>query len=260
MVSADIIQSHKARRRLKRKRWQKKKIEQSAEKRRQDRERRNEKRVEQLLQNRGLDKPAESVEPARDRSKILIPVCRPKEIVSSQIHKTSKFLGGGSFGMCYLAFYRGLQVVIKEVRILRRGNETEDQANKRTKREVLQEADTIVRLGDHPGLPLLFGVCTKVLPLRIVLQFLREGSTKERYEAKFAQLSSESSSNNSDISASSEQRNSTKKRKCVKKKNGKKKSKGKAEKAHEAMCKKAMKTLDKVNALLDKYGDSRSTE
>ena len=44
------------------------------------------------------------------------------------------------------------------------------------KGEVLHEAKVIAKLGDHQGLPFLFGVQTKVKPYSIVLQFL---GTKE---------------------------------------------------------------------------------
>lgn len=39
------------------------------------------------------------------------------------------------------------------------------------KREVLNEARMITHLGDHRGLPLLFGVITKSTPFRLITQF-----------------------------------------------------------------------------------------
>ena len=56
--------------------------------------------------------------------------------------------------------------VIKEFRG-RNGREDE-----KLKNEVLHEANVIANLGDHQGLPFLFGVQTKTVPYGVVLQFL----------------------------------------------------------------------------------------
>ena len=61
-------------------------------------------------------------------------------------------------------------VVVKEFRG-RNGREDE-----KLKSEVLHEANVIANLGDHQGLPFLFGVQTKTVPYGVVLQFL---GTKE---------------------------------------------------------------------------------
>ena len=37
--------------------------------------------------------------------------------------------------------------------------------------ELINEAQIINNLGDHPGLPLLFGVCNKSAPFHVVMQF-----------------------------------------------------------------------------------------
>ncbi|KAK3741668.1 hypothetical protein QZH41_016248 [Actinostola sp. cb2023] len=80
--------------------------------------------------------------------------------------------GSGTFGICYLAFYRGMTVVVKELKSLKNSKTaTDDAAAKRTKEELLYEADIIRKLGDHPGLPLLFGVCSRNQPYKLILQF-----------------------------------------------------------------------------------------
>lgn len=37
--------------------------------------------------------------------------------------------------------------------------------------ELIYEACIMTKLGDHPGLPLLFGVCSERAPYRIIMQF-----------------------------------------------------------------------------------------
>ena len=74
-------------------------------------------------------------------------------------------MGAGSFGSCYLAKYRGITVAVKEYHL----NRTVDE--KILKREVIHEATVLSRLGDHPGLPLLFGVSTVQQPYRLITQY-----------------------------------------------------------------------------------------
>jgi serine/threonine protein kinase len=66
-----------------------------------------------------------------------------------------------------LASYRGIKVVVKEMK--ERDGSASDR--ERCRREVLHEANILQSLGDHPGLPLLFGVCSDNVPYSIVLQF-----------------------------------------------------------------------------------------
>jgi serine/threonine protein kinase len=76
-----------------------------------------------------------------------------------------------------MAFYRGMKVVVKELKIVKVTNlETDNEAAKRTKEELIYEAKVINKLGDHPGLPLLFGMCSRSQPFKLVLQFHGEGN------------------------------------------------------------------------------------
>ena len=88
-----------------------------------------------------------------------------KEICQTEIVRSEKFLGCGTFGTCYLAHYRGCLVTMKEFKV-REKLSLDD-----VKKEVLHEATMITHLGDHPCLPLLFGVVTRSLPLCLVTQF-----------------------------------------------------------------------------------------
>ena len=57
-------------------------------------------------------------------------------------------VGSGSFGQCFQANYRGVELIVKEMR--------------HTKSEVGQErAEVIDALGDQANLPMFFGVITK---------------------------------------------------------------------------------------------------
>ncbi|KXJ08783.1 putative serine/threonine-protein kinase [Exaiptasia diaphana] len=88
-----------------------------------------------------------------------------KEIAPCEIVKSEKCIGSGTFGSCYLAKYRGILVVVKEFRI--RENDDEN----KVKEDVVYEAAVLSRLGDHPSLPLLFGVTTTRQPYRLITQF-----------------------------------------------------------------------------------------
>ncbi|XP_068726450.1 serine/threonine-protein kinase PknA-like [Montipora capricornis] len=89
-----------------------------------------------------------------------------KEIDPSEIIRSGKTLGSGTFGVCYLAQYRGITVAVKEYR-----NRSESSSVAERKREVFHEAGMINHLGDHCGLPLLFGIITKTMPFRLITQF-----------------------------------------------------------------------------------------
>lgn len=94
-----------------------------------------------------------------------------KEIAPCDIVKSEKCIGAGTFGSCYLATYRGLMVVVKEFKKI---PGTDD---KTIKEDCIYEAAVLNRLGDHPGLPLLFGISTVETPYRLITQFHGE---KER--------------------------------------------------------------------------------
>ena len=61
-------------------------------------------------------------------------------------------IGRGSYGACYLAEYRAIQAVVKEML----AGKSVDAG--RRKREVLRKAKVIDNLGDHKGLPFVFGI------------------------------------------------------------------------------------------------------
>ena len=88
-----------------------------------------------------------------------------KEINPSEVVRANKLLGCGSFGTCHLAYYRGILVAVKEFK------PRQSRSTKEIKRELFYEAKMINHLGDHRGLPLLFGVISKSRPLRLVTQF-----------------------------------------------------------------------------------------
>ncbi|XP_031553462.1 probable serine/threonine-protein kinase DDB_G0280717 [Actinia tenebrosa] len=171
--------NHKNRRKAKRQRWLQRKREKEAEERRKDRERRIEERAEQLIAMRANDSKVleEPHAPEPPKKKLRLPTkdVAVKEINSNHIVRTKKHLGSGSYGSCFLAFYRGITVVVKELQIHSSDQETKEDAKKRTHNELLNEANIITKLGDHPGLPLLFGICSKSTPYRLVLQFHGNG-------------------------------------------------------------------------------------
>lgn len=95
-----------------------------------------------------------------------------REINTSLLVKTSdKPIGSGTFGQVFLAEYRGMKAVVKE---MKRRNESKKETE-RCKHEVLHEARVLVNLGDHPNLPFLFGICTEKEPFSLVIQFYGKG-------------------------------------------------------------------------------------
>ena len=88
-----------------------------------------------------------------------------KEIDPSLVVRTTKFLGAGTFGSCYLAFYRDMVVAVKEFK----ERKNVDLAHLRS--EVRHEATMIKHLKDHRGVPLLLGIITKSEPIRLVTKF-----------------------------------------------------------------------------------------
>jgi len=79
----------------------------------------------------------------------------------------TEIIGSGTFGKCFSAIYRGeYRVVVKEIK-------TKDSTRKeleRAKHEVIHEATVLSEIGDHPGIPHLFGVCSEQAPFYLVLQ------------------------------------------------------------------------------------------
>ena len=76
-------------------------------------------------------------------------------------------LGSGSYGTCFLATYRGISVAVKEIK----QRDDSPKEKERARREVVHEANVLHQLGDHPGLPLLFGVCSLHHPFKLIIQF-----------------------------------------------------------------------------------------
>ena len=86
----------------------------------------------------------------------------------------SKPIGSGTFGTCFLATYRGIPVVIKQYKEAHKDKKSAEKLFKLQK-EAAHEARIIEKLGDHPGIPLLFGVILQIEPISIVLQFHGQG-------------------------------------------------------------------------------------
>lgn len=86
-----------------------------------------------------------------------------------------KKIDSGTFGRCFTATYRNQYcVVVKEIKIRDSSKREIERANQ----EVLNEASTLADLGDHPGIPHLFGVCSIQAPFYLFLQLL-ESVTKK---------------------------------------------------------------------------------
>ena len=49
--------------------------------------------------------------------------------------------------------------------------ESQEEAEARVAQEPTYEAHILNKLGDHPGLPLLIGVCTECTPYPLIIQF-----------------------------------------------------------------------------------------
>ena len=76
-------------------------------------------------------------------------------------------LGGGTYGTCFLARYRDILVAVKDYKDNTDGSKTISEL----KRSLDKEAKIICKLGDHQGLALLFGVCSKEKTVYLVLLF-----------------------------------------------------------------------------------------
>ena len=94
-----------------------------------------------------------------------------KEIPASHVILTRTCLGSGSYGACYLSTFRGMNVVVKSLHIHEGKGENRNQAENRVRQELIYEARIVNKLGYHPCLPLLFGVCSEAPPFRLILQF-----------------------------------------------------------------------------------------
>lgn len=75
-------------------------------------------------------------------------------------------VGSGSYGQCFHARYRNIDVLVKKII---HSDAVEDK--ERAKRNLIHEAKVLPALGDHERLPLFFGIVTKNEPLCLVTQF-----------------------------------------------------------------------------------------
>ena len=94
-----------------------------------------------------------------------------KEISSYRVALMEKQVGSGSYGSCYLGDFRGLNVVVKTLRVRQMQEESVGDTEKRVRNELLYEARIITKLGDHPGLPPIYDVYSQMQPFRLVMQF-----------------------------------------------------------------------------------------
>ena len=96
-----------------------------------------------------------------------------KQISASNLTRTTaRSIGSGTFGTCYLGKFRGISVVIKEYK--ERGHPGGERLSF-LQRQAKHEANVLLQLGDHPGIPLFFGVCLKEKPVSIVMKFHGDG-------------------------------------------------------------------------------------
>ena len=88
-----------------------------------------------------------------------------KEIDPSLVVRSEKFLGSGSFGNCYLTYFKDVVVAVMEYK-------KEKCSLNYLKREVCHEAKMINQLDDHYSVPLLFSIVTKREPFCLITKFL----------------------------------------------------------------------------------------
>ena len=178
MDEEDMRRVFKERRKRQKQRRKERKKEEAKAARIADRTRRLEKAVERRIQEMEQETRGVAVSrkrPGTSQQGERVPQKTSREAALKEIktyHVTkSKHLGTGSYGSCYLGSYRGMNVVIKELKVRVGGGETHEDAEKRVREEMRYEARIVRKLGDHPGLPLLFGVCSQRPPFRMVMQF-----------------------------------------------------------------------------------------
>ena len=82
--------------------------------------------------------------------------CRALEICVNSLAKLGKTVGSGTYGCCQPASYQGITIVTKEYNSFRSGLAD----MQRQRHAALHEVNILSSLGDHPTMPLLFGVQT----------------------------------------------------------------------------------------------------
>ena len=98
----------------------------------------------------------------KETRKIVLKELNPEHIE----YLPQESVGSGSYGQCYRARYRGIEVVVKK---MIHKDTKEDKL--RAKRNLLHEAEVITTLGDHERLPMIIGVVTEQEPYCLVTQF-----------------------------------------------------------------------------------------
>ena len=79
-------------------------------------------------------------------------------------------IGNGTFGTSCLGKYRGIRVVIKEYK-----GRIACHCLSLLQKEARHEAYILMKLGDHPRIPLLFGVRHNEKPISFVIKFHGDG-------------------------------------------------------------------------------------
>ena len=93
--------------------------------------------------------------------------CVLKELSPGHLEYISEHaVGSGSYGQCFRARYRGIEVIVKQMTHQKTPVDQE-----RARKNLVHEAKVIIALGDQPNLPMILGVVTKSLPLCLVTQF-----------------------------------------------------------------------------------------
>lgn len=90
-----------------------------------------------------------------------------KELNADHLQYLSEHaVGSGSYGQCYRARYRGIEVIVKKM-----SHNYTAEGKERARRNLVHEAKVVSALGDHARLPMLLGVITHSEPLCMVTQF-----------------------------------------------------------------------------------------
>jgi len=79
--------------------------------------------------------------------------------------KNNKFLGSGTFSKCFAARYRDISVTVKQY------HDCDNTSISTLQKSAQREAEMVLALDDHPGVPFLFGLCSISKPVRLILLF-----------------------------------------------------------------------------------------
>ena len=119
-------------------------------------------RVEkQSVLSKQLKQHVRAVKDCEDSS-INIKELNPEHIV----YMSENLVGSGSYGQCYRARYRGIEVLVKKMT-----HDGTARGKEKARKNVFHEAKVLSALGDHAKLPMIFGVISETEPLCIVSQF-----------------------------------------------------------------------------------------